>query len=127
MAKILVIDDEQRVLDYFRALLTKLGHEPVLARDGDEGCQLLERDREIAMVFADFCMPGNLSEISLVRHIRALRPDLPLVVISGYPDDETLAECTALGVRDFLSKPFELSFVASVIQKSLNEGKGTPA
>ncbi len=121
MAKILVIDDEKRVLDYFHAVLKKLGHEPVLAPDGDEGCKLLETDPDIRMVFTDFCMPGKLREIELVRHLRTIRPNLPVVVISGYPDTEALEECNALGVHDYLAKPFELSFVSSVVKKILGE------
>lgn len=119
MSKILVIDDERRVLMFFHALLTKMGHEAVLAPDGDEGFKLLVNDPEIRMVFTDFCMPSKLRETELVRRIRAVRPDMPVVVISGYPDAQALEECTALGVIDFLAKPFELSFVSAVVKKAL--------
>jgi YesN/AraC family two-component response regulator len=62
-------------------------------------------------------MPGKLTEIEHIQELRKLCPDTPLVVISGYPTPETLQKCEELGVQDFLTKPFELSFISSVLEK----------
>lgn len=120
MTKILVADDDQPVRDYFRKLLSRLGYEVVLASDGDEACEKIA-DPTVRLAITDVYMPGKKKEVELIRELRRLRPELPIVVISGYSAAETLQECEALGVRDFLTKPFELSFISSVIRKLLGE------
>ena len=125
MHKILVIDDEQQILNHFRQLLPLLGCEPVTAATGEEGLQqALATD--LKMIISDLCMPGDLVELELelVRELRRMRPHVPLVVISGYPSGEFLEECEALGVEDFLTKPFELSFISAIIQKHLGPSPG---
>jgi DNA-binding NtrC family response regulator len=116
MKKILVIDDEEPILRHFRDLLRLLQYEPVTANNSDDGCRLAE-EMDIDLIISDLCMPGKLSEIEHIRKLRELCPDTPLVVISGYPTPETLQECENLGVQDFLTKPFELSFISSVLEK----------
>ncbi len=120
MAKILVADDEKPVRDYFNKLLSRLGHTVVLASDGDEACEKIS-DPTVQLAVTDFFMPGRARELELIRELRRLRPELPIVVISGQSPVETLGQCEELGVRDFLTKPFELSFVSTVIRKLLGE------
>jgi len=123
MKKILVIDDEEPILRHFRDLLRLLQFEPVTANNSDDGIQLA-KDESIDLIISDLCMPGKLSEIEHIRELRTVCPDVPLVVISGYPTPDVLSECEALGVQDFLTKPFELSFISSVIDRLLsNEQK----
>lgn len=117
MANILVIDDEEQIRKHFQTLLPHLGHTVCTAADGDEGV-LAAKDESIQLIITDLCMPGNLSETELVRELRRIRPDVPIVVISGYPSGDALMACEEIGVVDFLTKPFELSFIASILEKS---------
>lgn len=118
MAKILVIDDDERVRSYLQRLFGKVGHEVVLAEAGQPGCDAA-RNPDIEVIVTDLEMAGELSDLDLVRALRRQRPDCPLVVASGYPTPERLAACEALGVVEFLTKPFELSFLASVLERLL--------
>ena len=120
MALILVIDDEESILKYFRRALKTLGHEVRTAGDGQTG---LERaaDTAVDLVITDLNMQGELSELDLVGRLRQQRPECPVVVISGYPTADRLAQCESLGVSEFLTKPFELSFIASVLKRLLPE------
>lgn len=120
MKKILVIDDEEPILRHFRDLLRLLQFEPITANNSDEGCKLA-KEMDISLIISDLCMPGKLSEIEHIEALRTLRPDVPIVVISGYPTPETLQKCEELGVADFLTKPFELSFISTVLEKLLPE------
>lgn len=75
-------------------------------------------------------MPGEISSLELIGKLRELRRDCPIVVISGYPTADRLKTCEELGVSEFLTKPFEISFITSVLQRLLPvEGKtsGRPA
>jgi len=116
MKKVLVIDDEEPILRHFRDLLRLLQYEPITAGDSDEGCKRA-RDMNVDLIITDLCMPGKLSELEHVKQLREICPDTPIVVISGYPTPDVLAQCEELGVADFLTKPFELSFVSAVLEK----------
>jgi CheY-like chemotaxis protein len=122
MAKLLLIEDEAGVQDYFRAVVSRLGHELVTASDGPSGIDLIERE-PADVILTDLNMPGEPSGMALVRKIREMRPDTPVVVISGYPTKERIDECNALGIEDFLTKPFEMTFFSSVVERLLEEGK----
>lgn len=118
MKKILVIDDEEPILRHFRDLLRLLQYEPVTANNSDEGIKLA-KETDIDLIISDLCMPGKYSEIEHIEELRKVCPSVPIVVISGYPTPDFLEKCEELGVADFLTKPFELSFISSVLEKLL--------
>lgn len=120
MAKLLLIEDEPGVQDYFKSVVSRMGHELVTADDGPSGLGLLADDT-FDVIMTDLNMPGEPSGIALVREIRQKKPDTPVIVVSGYPTKERLDECTALGVEDFLTKPFEMTFFSSVVTRLLEE------
>ena len=117
-AKILVIDDEAAILRYFERLLKSLGYAVVLAAESATGCELA-RDASVSLIISDLTMDAEVSDVALIRTLRELRPDVPIVVITGYPTPNRMTECEALGISDFLTKPFELSFVSGVLARLL--------
>jgi len=108
MARILVIDDEVNIQKYLTRLLEALDHEVLVAGDGATGSELA-RDPSVEIILTDLMIQ------------RLHRPDCPIVVISGYPTEERLNECHQLGIHDFLTKPFEVSFVCGVITRLLEK------
>ncbi|MBU1694355.1 MAG: response regulator [Verrucomicrobia bacterium] len=121
MARILVIDDDEQVRKYLKRLLHKLGHEVALAEDGSVGC-VQAKDPAIQIIITDLKMAGTLSGMDLVRALRQARPHCPIVVTSGWPTEERITECEKLGIKDFLTKPFELSFLTGVLKRLLGSG-----
>ncbi|MBT3192138.1 MAG: response regulator [Verrucomicrobia bacterium] len=122
MAKLLLIEDDTGVQEYFKVVVSRMGHSLLTAADGPSGVKLVQ-DEEADVIMTDLNMPGEPNGMALVRKIRELRPDTPLVVVSGYPTKERLDECKALGIDDFLTKPFEMTFFSTVITRLL-EAKG---
>jgi len=118
MVKLLLIEDEPGVQNYFRSVVSRMGHDLVAVGDGHTGMELLEKD-SFDVIMTDLNMPGEPNGIALVREIRERKPDTPVIVISGYPTKERLDECAALGVEDFLTKPFEMTFFSSVVTRLL--------
>lgn len=118
MAKILVIDDEQGILNYFQKLLTSLGYAVETANDSASGREK-SKDPSVNLIISDLSMPGQPNKMELIKCLREARPDCPLIVVSGYPTSERLAACQALGVSEFLTKPFEISFINSILQRLL--------
>ncbi len=120
MAKLLLIEDEVGVQEYFKAVVSRMGHELLTAPDGPSGVALVESE-PADVIMTDLNMPGEPSGMALVRKIRELCPDTPVIVVSGYPTKERLDECKELGIDDFLTKPFEMTFFSSVITRLLEE------
>ena len=120
MAKILIIDDDAEVRRYLQRVIELAGHEAMMAEEGAEGLRLAA-DPGIQLILTDLNMPGEVSEMELIRQLKALRPECPIVVCSGYPTQERLDECETLGIRDFLTKPFEVSFARAVLDRLLTE------
>ena len=120
MAKLLLIEDEVGVQEYFKAVVSRMGHELLTANDGPSGVALVESE-PADIIMSDLNMPGEPSGMALIRKIRELRPDTPVIVVSGYPTKERIDECKALAIEDFLTKPFEMTFFSSVITRLLEE------
>ena len=120
VAKLLLIEDEVGVQEYFKAVVSRMGHELLTANDGPSGVALVESE-PADIIMSDLNMPGEPSGMALIRKIRELRPDTPVIVVSGYPTKERIDECKALGIEDFLTKPFEMTFFSSVITRLLEE------
>ena len=120
MAKLLLIEDEVGVQEYFKAVVSRMGHELLTANDGPSGVALVENE-PADVIMSDLNMPGEPSGMALIRRIRELRPNTPVIVVSRYPTKERLDECKALGIEDFLTKPFEMTFFSSVITRLLEE------
>ncbi len=116
MRKLLVIDDDENVRHYFESLLGRLGYEVVLASNGKDGLAAAANP-EIELVISDLIMPGAPMGIDLIREIRKVRPQCPIVVISGEGDSQTVEDCNTLGVTEFLTKPFEIGFIRDILKR----------
>lgn len=99
---ILVVDDDALVMMGTAAMLEDLGHYPVEAMSGREALEILGANTAIEMVVTDHAMPG-MSGAELTRHIKQRRPELPVVLASGYAEPPDL-----LGLEGLprLGKPF---------------------
>ncbi|GAB4144549.1 MAG: hypothetical protein Fur0037_12330 [Planctomycetota bacterium] len=101
--RVLVVDDEDVVCRSYERVLTRSGFEVEKAMSGR---QALERvaSKDFDVMFADLRMPG-MDGLQVVRELRSTHPNMPVVVITGYPSRDTLLEAARLGVSDYLTKP----------------------
>lgn len=118
MARILVIDDEPAIVMLLKRILVGAGHEILTAGDGDSGLRLAGSEA-VDLILSDLSMPGNPSGLQLLAAIRAACPTCPLAVVSGYSNQDCMDDCRALGIRDFLPKPFEIMFVRTFVAEIL--------
>ncbi len=117
MATIVVIDDEQAILTYLKTILSELGHDVRTACNGQDGCREAQSP-DVKLIVSDLTMAGDLSGINLVKKLRALRPDCPIVILTGYPTGERLKDAEELNV-EFLTKPFEIPFLVTLLKRLL--------
>jgi len=120
MATILMIEDDEDIRKFLATVIQRMGHAYYEAADGKTGIELA-RLHQPDIILTDLMLPQPPSDVELLRALRTLLPECPIVVVSGYPSDFRMDECRTLGIRDFLTKPFEVGFVRSVVQRLLEE------
>jgi len=117
-AKILLVDDEVRVLDGYRRGLRKK-FELDTANSGQEAIDLLTNNQEYAVVVADMRMPG-MSGLELLTEVRKLNPDTSRIMLTGNADQQTVIDAVNQGkVYKFLTKPCDSTTLESAIEDGI--------
>jgi signal transduction histidine kinase/CheY-like chemotaxis protein len=101
---ILVIDDEAVIRTFAKRTLEKLGYKVLVANDGREGVAAILHDWSIALVLLDATMPVMSGEETF-RRIKAARPEVTVVLCSGYAESQAVAPFTSSDLAGFLQKP----------------------
>ena len=101
--RILVVDDDPQTLRHVRDTLAEAGFSPLVTGDHDELGQIIRTEKP-ALVLLDLMLPGT-DGIELMRTVPELA-DLPVIFISGYGRDETIARALEAGADDYIVKPF---------------------
>jgi CheY-like chemotaxis protein len=118
-ARILAVDDEKIVLDSFRKTLVLAGYSIDTVEEGSQALGLI-RKHDYDFVFTDLKMPG-MDGVEVTRAVRHLRPDIDVIVITGYGSIETAVDTVKFGAMDYVQKPFTedelLSFVKTALIK----------
>jgi len=116
---ILVVDDEQFIIEIAREWLTELGYRVLDARSGAEALELVGRNPGgIDMVILDLVMPGMDGGETFDR-LRAIRPDLRVLLTSGYSIDGRASEIRKRGCQGFIQKPFTIGQLSEKIREIL--------
>ncbi|TVR53137.1 MAG: PAS domain-containing sensor histidine kinase [Puniceicoccaceae bacterium] len=117
--RILVIDDEPAVRQVADLALTNAGFEVVLAEDGEKGLRILEETpRDFEVVLLDLTMP-KLSGEDVLRRLRDLSPDLPVILMSGFNEQAAIERFVGRGIASFLPKPFTLDSLLEKIRAAM--------
>ena len=116
---ILVIDDEQIMRDGCQRILSKDGWSVLTAENGKRGLEDIQAQPEnIDVILLDLMMPG-MSGMEVLDHIRALDPNLLVIVITGYATVESAVEAMKKGAYDFIPKPFTPDQLRIVVKRAL--------
>lgn len=116
---ILFVDDESSVLALAEAMLKNLGYFTIGCTHPDQALSVFqERQSEIALVVTDLSMPG-MTGLDLARRMLETSPNARIVLTSGHAGDLDIEQCSRLGFRGLLTKPFPLRSLAETISKAL--------
>lgn len=102
--RILVVDDDQIVLAGCKRVLEESGHEVALTASVSEGLSALQQE-EFDLLLVDVIMPEH-DGMYLMNLVKRSHPGLPMLVMSGYPTPEIVANGFDMGATHFLPKPF---------------------
>ena len=95
----------------------ELGHRVLVAETGSEGLELVKQ-RDFTMVFLDLKMP-RMDGAELFRQIKTIKPKLPIIIITGYPDSDVMARALAQAPFGVMNKPFTESDVITAVNNFL--------
>lgn len=124
--RVLVVDDDPMVAELMEEMLGGLGYESQSVLGGALALDLLRSDPgRFDLLLTDRAMPGLTGE-ELAREALALRPDLPVILITGFSDTPARERLEALGVREVIYKPIRRSQLAEALGRALDPG-GTSA
>ena len=113
--RLLIVDDEAYVRDICGQVATDLGYECRAAENGREAAELVD-EQPFDIVLTDVRMPER-SGFELLRHIRERSPETSVAMMTGYGTIEQAVEAMRLGVYDYITKPFDLTRVASLLKE----------
>ena len=111
--RILVVDDDPIIGLLFREALETLGHAVVIAGTGAEGLEYVER-LDFGLIFLDLKMP-EMDGAELLRRIKIIKPEVPVTVITGYPESEIMERALEQGPFNVMKKPFGVSDIAAAV------------
>ena len=122
---ILVVDDESDVAELFRQRFRREVRQGTyamhFANSGDKALQLLDQEiePELIAVLSDINMPG-MDGLMLLREIKAKRPELPVMMVTAYGDDERRHLAEELGAIEFITKPVDFDLLKAQLRQLPN-------
>lgn len=121
---ILFVDDEIELAESYSELLTSLGYKVHTATDGRKALSMVEAaPGDFDLIITDYNMPGLRGD-KLATSILAIRPDLPVILCTGYSHSFGEQDAKSIGIDTFLNKPVELRSLATAVSKYLGPGDG---
>lgn len=120
MKKVLIIDDEERILELMNRFITRLGYEAVTTASWEEGIELFKNDF-FALVILDVNMPGR-DGFHVARDMNALRPGQKIIIITGLGPGqayEYLSKLEDVDISEILYKPFDFKKLKQIITRTL--------
>jgi CheY-like chemotaxis protein len=116
---LLVVDDETDARAVARAMGTHLGFQVVEASDGEEAVAIfLQRKGEFSLVLMDLTMPRMDGREAFLR-MREIAPDVPVVLTSGFSENDAVSDFAGRGLAGFLPKPYQRRQFDEIMQKAL--------
>jgi CheY-like chemotaxis protein len=114
--KVLVVEDDESVAGLVLEMVRELGYRACRAASADQALQTLGADPAVDLVFSDMLMPGDMNGLDLAHEVMRRRPDVPVVLTTGY--SAAAASATEEGIR-LLLKPYRIDALAAELQAAL--------
>ena len=116
MSKILIVDDEPRILLLLQSLLKANGYVVETARDGNAALDIV-RKGGVDIAVTDLRM-APMDGMSLFREIKAIAPAMPVILLTAYASVETAIEAMKSGIFDYLTKPFKVDDLIACLKRA---------
>jgi CheY-like chemotaxis protein len=114
--RILIVDDDKKLLSLLESLLLEENHEVITCHTGLEAMKKC-REKRFDLLISDLMMPGA-SGIEVLKESRKTQPDCLVIIITGYASLETAVEAIREGAYDYITKPFKLEELKIVVNNA---------
>ena len=118
-SSVLVVDDNPDNVNILKKILAREGYAVSSATSGPEALKIIQ-DAEVDVLVTDMSMP-EMDGITLLKKAKALKKNLPVIIITAFGEWGPYAEALREGAADFLSKPFKVDEILKVIRRVLQE------
>ncbi|MGK0190507.1 MAG: excisionase family DNA binding protein [Verrucomicrobiales bacterium] len=120
---VLVVDDDPQLQQLFKQFLKKAGFSRIVVGTGAEALSYSEK-QSFDLVFLDLKLP-DISGDELYVKMKELHPDMPIVIITGYPDSDILSKILAIGPVTVIQKPIEFEQLNKTVKVLGHKGTAT--
>ena len=117
--KILVVDDQKSQRDIASRLLSRLGYKPLTVKSGEEAVEFIKKKR-VDLVILDMLMDPGINGCETYQQIIQHVPGMKAIITSGYSTMEEINQATALGITQFIKKPYSLQDLAQALRLEIN-------
>jgi nitrogen-specific signal transduction histidine kinase/CheY-like chemotaxis protein len=117
---ILIIDDDEKIAKINKRMLEELGYHATALTKSEEALNSFQQTPEsIDLVITDMTMP-HMTGAELTKKLLAIRPDIPIIMCTGFSDQINKDEAIRIGISDFIMKPVNKMTLALSVRKALN-------
>jgi len=110
---VLIVDDDAVVCDMLQDVVKSKGYSVVVVNSGEKAIEVLDRQK-FSLIFLDLVLP-RLSGVEVLRHLKAIKSDAVVIIVSGYGESPIATEAMTLGPMFFVHKPFEVSAIRDIL------------
>jgi CheY-like chemotaxis protein len=129
--RVLLMDDEDSILDVTKEVLTFLGYEVALAKEGGEAVSLYRKamagQAPFDVVILDLTVPAGIGGEEAIQKLKEIDPAVKAVVSSGYSFDPAMADYRKYGFSGILAKPYKIKDLGDLLQRLLHPEEIPPA
>jgi CheY-like chemotaxis protein len=116
---VLVVEDDPKLRSLVIELLNRCGYRTLDVGSGSDALAALEREREVALLLSDIVLPGGMNGAELARAAQDLRPELPVLFMSGYSENAVIHDGRLDAGVALLEKPFSTAALAKAVACAL--------
>ncbi|HYA13496.1 MAG TPA: PAS domain S-box protein [Syntrophales bacterium] len=121
--RVLLVDDEESLMEIEKEMLQRLNYDVVAVRSSPEALKIfLDEPDRFDMVITDMTMP-KMTGIELAKKVMEVRPNMPIILCTGFSDRISEGEAKELGVREYLMKPVSMEDMALIVRGILDDVK----
>ncbi len=125
--RVLLMDDDEIILSMVRRMLTRLGYDAELARNGSEAIALYEEACELGAPFdaviLDLTIRGGMGGREVVARLREIDPEVRAIVSSGYSNDQVMGDFEAYGFVGVIPKPYEIRSLSEALKQAIEPNR----
>ena len=117
VSKVLIVDDEEGIRESLKLILSD-HYDLAVTDSGEQALRLVEGDQTIGLVLMDIKMP-KVNGLDVLKVMKAKRPDLNVIMVTGYKTVETASQAAHLGAVGYIVKPFKSNEILDTVKRNL--------